>query len=367
MKYYIIAGEKSGDLHASNLIKALKQHDTQGQFRCWGGEETQKAGGELVHHYKEMAFMGLWEVVKNLPTVWRFLKECKKDILNYRPDVVILIDYAGFNMQISKFCKKNNIKNFYYISPKVWAWRTHRALNIKATVDKMFVIFPFEKNFYKKFNYEVDYVGNPLLDAIGQYEPNYNFLTDNKLNTQKPIIAVLPGSRKQEIDNMLAVMLSLPAQMPDYEFVVAGVSHLPSALYEACRQANIQVIYDQTYDLLTHAHAAIVTSGTATLETALLNTPQVVCYKAHWISYEIVKRLIQVNYISLVNLVADKGVVKELIQNDLTTQNLKKELLAICEGGEKRNQVLQGYAEIQKILDKPNASDNVAQLILKNL
>ncbi len=364
MKYYIIAGERSGDLHGANLIKALRERDTDKEIRFWGGDYMKAAGGELVVHYNEIAVMGFWEVLKNYAKLRKFINFCKKDVVSYQPDVLILIDFAGFNMRIAKHAKQNGIKTFYYISPKVWAWNQKRALKIKATVDRMFVILPFEKAFYRKYDYDVDYVGNPLLDAIRDFTPDADFIRNNKLEA-KPIIAVLPGSRKQEIDNILDVMLTISSQFTDYQFVVAGIKNMPTELYAAVAPAsNVKIVFDQTYDILKNAHAAIVTSGTATLETALFEVPQIVCYKTSSLTYQISKRLIMVDYISLVNLIADKAVVKELIQDDLNAENLKEELNAIVGDGAKRAEQLSGYQEIKAILGDEKTSENLAKLIV---
>lgn len=367
MKYYIIAGERSGDLHGSNLIKAILQKDPQADIRAWGGDMMQSAGATLVKHYQDIAFMGFAEVIKNLPTIIGLLSFCKKDIAAFQPDVVILIDYAGFNMRVAKFAKKNHFKTFYYISPKVWAWNQSRALNIKKYVDKMFVIFPFEKDFFKKFDYDVDYVGNPLFDAIANFQPNPNFRKEARVG-QKPIIALLPGSRYQEVAKILPLMVTQAYNFPDYQFVVAGVSNLPKELYARWQSLfPIKIVYDDSYNLLSVAEAALVTSGTATLETALLNIPQVVCYKTSGISYAIAKRLIRVPFISLVNLIAQKKVVTELIQNDLTAENLKIELEKITINLTTRQEQLEGYAEIIRILGEKGASEKAGSLMVDYL
>jgi lipid-A-disaccharide synthase len=366
MKYYLVVGERSGDLHASNLMKELRKVDAEAEFRFFGGEQMQAVGGTLVLHYQEMAIMGFWEVLLNIRKIARFLKKCQNDILQYKPDVVILVDYAGFNMRIAKFCKKNNIKNFYYISPKVWAWNTKRAWKIKQNIDKMFVIFPFEKDFYKQFQYEVDFVGNPLLDAIRAYTPQPDFLEKNKLDKEKPILALLPGSRKSEVGNVLPQMLSIHNQFKDYQWVVAGVRNLSDEFYQECKEKNIPVIYDQTYDLLANAHAALVTSGTATLETALFNVPQVVCYKGSWISYQIAKMLIKVPYISLVNLILNKKAVTELIQGELNAENLAKETEKILEGAT-RNMILEDYQTLRQMMGTAGASETAAKQMYEYL
>jgi lipid-A-disaccharide synthase len=367
MKYYLIAGERSGDLHGGNLIKAIAQHDSEAEFRAWGGEQMQAAGATLVTHYAQMAFMGVWEVVKNLFTIQGFLKKCKADLLEYRPDVVILIDYAGFNMRIARFAKENGLKTFYYISPKVWAWNQDRAWNIKKYVDKLFVIFPFEQAFFKRYDYEVDYVGNPLFDAIADFVPDPNFLTQNNLDPQRPIVALLPGSRRQEVEQMLAIMVATKNQLSDYQFVIAGVSNLPDSLYAPFLSPNVQLVKDAAYDLLAVSQAAIVTSGTATLETALLGVPQVVCYKASWLSYQIGIRLIKVPFVSLVNLVAEKEVVKELIQSQLTPKNLLQELVPLLTKSPERVAQLAGYQQVKDTLGEKGASEKAGKLMVAYL
>lgn len=367
MKYYIIAGEKSGDLHGSNLIKALKSEDQQAEIRCWGGDEMENAGGDMVVHYREIAFMGFWEVFTNLFTVLKYLSYCKKDIAAFKPDVIVLIDYAGFNMKIAKFGKANGYKTFYYISPKVWAWNQSRALNIKKYVDKMFVILPFETTFYKSYDYKVDYVGNPLFDAINAFTVNRNFLEENGL-TKKPVIAILPGSRKQEIVNMLSVMLEVADSFPEFTFVVAGVDNVPAEFYEQVKaHPSVQIVFNNTYNLLAHARAAVVTSGTATLETALFNVPQVVCYKTSAISYKIAKSLIKVDYISLVNLIAEKEVVRELIQQQMNSEAVSRELGKIAGDTAERTEMLAEYERLRAIMGNEKASQNTARLIIQYL
>ncbi len=365
MKYYLIAGEKSGDLHGANLIKALQKRDKHASFRGFGGEEMQKAGAVLTKHYKEMAFMGFTAVLLNLNKIRQYLKECQKDILDYQPDVVILIDYAGFNLRIAKFAKKQGLRTFYYISPKVWAWNTKRAWKIKRIVDKMFCIMPFEKEFYKKYDYEVDYIGNPIFDAIQNFQPNPYFLEQNQID-HKPIIAVLAGSRKNEIKYLLPYMVSMAKYFPDYQFIVAGVSHLDKALYQIAYQAGLKVIFDQTYDLLNVAEAALVTSGTATLETALFNVPQVVCYKGDFFSMLIAWMVVKVKHISLVNLSAGREIVKELVQYDITEASLRRELTKVL--GENRAQILRDYQELRKqIQTEASASEVAAKLMWQYL
>lgn len=367
MKYYIIAGERSGDLHGSNLMKAIQTHDPVAEFRFWGGDHMQKVGGTLVKHYRETAFMGFISVLKNLPKIRGFMKLCKQDLLKYQPDVVVLIDYAGFNLRIAKFAKQHSLPTFFYISPKVWAWNTKRAYKIKANIDRMFVIFPFEKAFYKKFNYEVDYVGNPLLDAIANFTPNPHFRNKHALD-KRPIIALLPGSRKQEVERLLTIMVGSVAHFPHHQLVVAGVNNLPQELYAIAQvRDQVKVIYEDTYDLLHQAEAAIVTSGTATLETGLFQVPQVVVYKTNPLSYSIGKRVIKIPYISLVNLVAEKEVVKELIQKECTTDNVVAELKQLVEGGTKRSQILEDYQQLRALLGSTGASAQAGTLMVKYL
>ncbi len=367
MKYFLVAGERSGDLHGSNLIKALGEQDEQAVFRGFGGDYMKDAGMQLLVHYNDMAFMGFLEVVKNLPSILGFLKQCKQEILSFRPEALILIDYAGFNLRIARWAKQQGIKVFYYISPKVWAWNQKRALKIKASVDHMFVIMPFEQAFYAGYDYKVDFVGNPLLDAIRSFSPDPDFLQKNDIG-DKPVIAVLPGSRKQEIENMLRYMLELIPSFPEYRFVVAGIANMPKEFYNtAIDFPEAKVVFDQTYQLLSHSAAALVTSGTATLETALFEVPQVVCYKTSWVSYQIASRLISVDYISLVNLIAGKEVVRELIQDDLSLPNLRQELAAIVQGGEKRQYQLEEYKKLKHQMGEERASATTASLILKYL
>ncbi|GEO05263.1 lipid-A-disaccharide synthase [Adhaeribacter aerolatus] len=367
MKYYIIAGERSGDLHAANLMKELKIQDPAAEFRCWGGDMMQAAGGDLVRHYKEMAFMGFLEAAANTFKIVQFLRQCKADILAYRPDVIILVDYAGFNLRIAKFAKEQGLKVFYYISPKIWAWNQGRVHTIKKLVDRMFVILPFEEEFYGKFDYKVDYIGNPIVDTVRNHQPGSDFIQRNQLSN-KPIVAVLPGSRKQEIESILFIMLSVLPAFRDYQFVVAAVSNLNQSYYENFnRDANIKIVYDQTYDLLANAQAALVTSGTATLETALFNVPQVVCYTTSLISYWIGRAVIKVPYISLVNLIAGKPVVTELIQNELTGRNIITELKKILTNEHFIQQQKAGYQEIREKLGEANSAAKAAELMVKYL
>jgi len=365
LKYYIIAGEASGDLHASNLMKAIKQKDQNADFRFWGGDLMQKQGGTLVKHYRDLAFMGFLEVVQNLKTILNNIKFCKKDILENKPDVLILVDYPGFNLRIAKFAKELGIKVVYYISPQLWAWKEGRVETIKKYVDETLVILPFEKDFYKKHQVEAHFVGHPLLDAIEGLPPIdiQEFKKENHLN-DKEIIALLPGSRKQEVSKMLESMLSVRNDFPDYQFVIAGAPSLDKDFYKQFVDDDVHFVSNRTYDLLRCSKAALVTSGTATLETALLNIPEVVCYKGSRISYEIGKRLIKnIKYISLVNLIMDKEVVTELIQNELNTKNLVEELNKIL-NTKKREEVLNNYEVLRTKLGGSGASQNAAEIIV---
>lgn len=367
MRYYLIAGERSGDLHASNLIKSLKKEDDKAEFRFLGGEMMQSAGGQMYRHYKDISLMGFWEVLSSLATISKNLKSCKADLIEYNPDVLILVDFSGFNLRVAAAAKKVGIKVYYYISPKIWAWNQSRAHKIKRLVDKMFVIIPFEKEFYKKFDFDVDYVGNPVFDAIHEFVPNPNFKADNQLD-EREIIAVLPGSRQQEVVQMLHYMVNVVPVFRKYQFVVAAVSNLSEEYYEMFnRDKDLKIIYEQPYDILANAKAAIVTSGTATLETALFGVPQVVCYKTSGFTYLIVKALIKVKFISLVNLIVDKQVVKELIQDDFIPRNLVDELTKITEKPDFIKTQKEGYAELQALIGGVGASDTTAKLIVKYL
>ena len=367
MKYYIIAGEASGDLHGSNLMKAVIKEDDSATFRFWGGDLMTAVDNNIVKHYRDLAFMGFVEVIMNLRTITKNLAFCKTDIESYNPDVIIFIDYPGFNLRIAKWAKQKGFKTHYYISPQIWAWKENRIHAIKRDVDNMYVILPFEKDFYeKKHNYPVEFVGHPLIDAIANREQvdEFSFRATYGLS-DKPIIAILPGSRKQEIKKMLTVMLSIVEYYPNYQFVIAGA---PSQEYDFYKQfiktTNVHFISNKTYDLLSVSTAALVTSGTATLETALFKVPQVVCYKGSWISYQIGKRVVNLDYISLVNLIMAKEVVTELIQDKFTKKNLKKELDALLDV-ENRNTLFMDYFDLEKKLGGKGASEKTAQLIYK--
>lgn len=364
MKYYLIAGERSGDFHAANLMRELRQQDPQAEFRGWGGDMMQTEGGTLVHHYQEMAIMGFWEAATSVLKFRGYLKECQRDLLAYKPDVLILIDYAGFNLRVAKFAKEHGMKVFYYISPKIWAWNQGRVHTVKKLVDKMFVILPFEQEFYQRFGYDVDYIGNPTADAVGEHQKSDDFYQRHNLDPQRPIIAVLPGSRKQEIEEMLYEMVAILPPFLDYQFIVAGVDNLDRNYYANFERNNVRILFNETYDLLAHAKAALVTSGTATLETALFDVPQVVCYRTSAVSYAIGKAVIKVPYISLVNLIAGKEVVKELIQGDFNARNLVVELKKVTADEDFIAQQKAGYAEIRAKLGQQRAAQKAAKLMV---
>ncbi|MBS1597526.1 MAG: lipid-A-disaccharide synthase [Bacteroidetes bacterium] len=378
MKYYIIAGEASGDLHGSNLIKELKKSDQQAVIRCWGGDLMEQAGATVVKHYKNLAFMGFAEVIKNLPTILRNIKFCKKDIESFQPDALILIDYPGFNLRIAEWGKSKGYKIIYYISPQVWAWKESRVKLIRECVDKMLVILPFEKEFYKKWDYDAEYVGHPLVEVIekakekaeNEIEGSSPVSTSTLTSTSKPLIALLPGSRKQEIMKKLPVMLEVSKLFPGYQFVVAQAPGQDDSFYKNLigNYDNVLSVKNQTYNLLMRAKAACVTSGTATLETALFGVPEVICYKGSSISYQIAKRLIKVKYISLVNLIMDKLVVKELIQDDLTIENLQRELNDLLNNPQRQQQLKKDYEDLKEILSRGgHASANAAKSIVEFL
>ncbi len=362
MRYYIISGEASGDLHGSNLIKQLHIIDADADIRCWGGDLMQQAGATLVKHYRDLAFMGFAEVIKNLPAILQNIKFCKQDILSWQPDVLILIDYPGFNLRIAEWAKQNGFKMVYYISPQVWAWKENRVKKMKQCIDKMLCILPFEKDYYKnRWNWDVEYVGHPLVEVIEE-----KLMDHGPWTMDRPIIALLPGSRKQEISKKLPIMLEVAKSFPRYEFVVAKAPGLDDDFYTPFLSAyqNVSSVRNQTYDLLLKSSAALVTSGTATLETALFGVPEVVCYKGSNISYQIAKRLIKIKYISLVNLIMDKPVVKELIQNELTTSNLITELTLLLTDENKKETLQKDYAALKKLLSAGgHASEQAAKSI----
>ncbi len=364
MNYYIIAGEASGDLHGSNLIKELHKLDATATIRCWGGDKMEAAGATLVKHYRNLAFMGFAEVIKNLPTIFKNLAFCKKDILSHRPDTLILIDYPGFNLRIAKWAKQQGLNVVYYISPQIWAWKENRVHTIKQCVDKMLVILPFEKAFYKKWNYEVEYVGHPLVEVIEKFKADHPIMGIK--NSGSGIIALLPGSRKQEILKKLPVMLEVVKHFPSYEFIVAKAPGLPDEFYDQLLKpySNVSTVVNQTYELLTRSDAALVTSGTATLETALFAVPEIICYKGSAVSYQIAKRLVKIKFIGLVNLIMDKEVVKELIQDDLNVQNIVAELTKLLTDKSKLAQLKADYTDLKDLLSKGgHASANAAKSI----
>ena len=368
MKYYIISGEASGDLHGSNLMQAIESIDSEASFRFWGGDLMKAVSGKLVRHYKELAFMGFTEVLLNIRTILNNLKFCKSDILDYNPDKLILIDYPGFNMRIAEFAKKNNIEVHYYISPQLWAWKENRIQKIKRDVDFMYVILPFEKEFYeKKHQFPVSFVGHPLIDAISKMsQVNEVKFREKYQLSDKPIIALLPGSRKQEIKKMLGLMLSQVDQFKDYQFVIAGAPSQDYAFYrQFLNKESVKFVPNKTYELLSLSYAALVTSGTATLETALFKVPEIVCYKTSWVSFQIGKRLVRLEFISLVNLIMGRKVVTELIQSDFTESNLTKELTKILDS-KVRSTMFLDYFDLEKKLGGKGASLKTAKQIVKN-
>lgn len=369
MKYYIIAGEASGDLHASNLIREITVLDQKAEFRGWGGDFMETEGVEIVKHYRDLAFMGFKDVVANLNTIRKNLNFCKKDLLAFKADVVIFVDYPGFNLRIAEYAKRNQIKTVYYISPQVWAWKKSRVKKIKRDVDQMLVILPFEKKFYEELKYKVDFVGHPLLDVINSREKSKlaDLTKQNQLDHRK-IIAVLPGSRKQEISRMLKIMISVIPQFKGYQFVVAGAPGINEEFYHSVLgKSDVKVIHAQTYNLLDHAEAAIVSSGTATLETALFNVPEVVCYKGDPVSVFIARQLIKIRFISLVNLIMDKEVVKELIQSEFNKEKLRLELYDLLHNSAYRKAIQKHFAELKNILGKEGASKEAARQIFSNI
>jgi lipid-A-disaccharide synthase len=371
MKYFIIAGEPSGDLHGSNLIRGIILADPDAQIYCWGGELMETAGGTLLMHYRKLAFMGFVTILFNLRTIARNMKLCKKQISDQKPDVVILIDYPGFNLRIAKFVKSLGIKVFYYISPKIWAWKESRIKVIKMYVDCMYIIFPFEVEFYRKHKFEVEYHGNPLVDEIERKKLALSCQSDLRRSIgidDRPVIALLAGSRSHEIKYNLPEMIKVVKHFPEYQFVLAGVKNLPDSLYrKIIGNSQVTLVTDKTYEILYLAHAALVTSGTATLETALIGIPQVVCYKADFFSMLIAWIVVKVKYISLVNLIMGYEVVKELVQYDLTKNSLIKELKSIVKGGEKREKMLTDYGLLKEKLGPAGASSRIAAEMVNRL
>ena len=361
MKYFLIAGERSGDVYGANLIVALLKKDPAAQIVCYGGDEMRAAGGELLSHYKESAFMGFYEVFTNLRVIKKKLNTCKKELLAFHPDAVIFIDYPGFNLRMAAFAKRQGLRTIYYISPKIWAWNKGRIKEIRSFVDKLLVIFPFEVPFYKSLNYPVEYVGNPLIEHIDSYELDTSF---KRSENHRWNIAFLPGSRKQEVEHSIEMISKLAHQRKDLFLWIAGVDNLPIDLYDSIiGLSNVRLVVGKTYEILNLCDAAIVTSGTATLETALWNIPQVVCYKAHPISYLIAKYLVQIKFISLVNLIVDKEIVKELIQKDYTSENVLREVDLLLTDEKTRRKQLTDYQDLNILLGQKNASEIVVEKV----
>lgn len=370
MKYYIIAGEASGDLHGSNLMRALYASDSEAEIRFWGGDAMQEVGGTMVRHIRDLAYMGFIEVAMHLPTVLNNIRFCKRDIVQFQPDAIIYIDYPGFNLKIAKFAHGKGFRNFHYISPQLWAWKKGRIKTMRRDLDALYYILPFEQQFYAKNSFpQAQYVGHPLLDAVKQYEERHPLHTTTN---EQPVIALLPGSRKQELRRMLPPMLQLAKRHPEYRFVVAGMTLLGAHFYDKLmkgqQHANVEVRYDQTYDILSQSHAALVCSGTATLETALFGVPQVVCYRANGLSVAIARHFIgkNIRYISLVNLIADQPIVTELIQNDFSETDLEKSLQEILDS-DRRRQIADGYSQVRAMLKQDGASQRTAQNIIQQI
>ena len=364
MKYYIIAGEASGDLYGSKLIDEIFSIDKKAEIRFWGGDNMIKSGGYNVKHISELAFMGFYEVLKNITTILRNISFCKNDIKEFNPDKIIYIDYPGFNLKICKWAKNNGYKNFFYISPQIWAWKENRIKTIKNSIDKLFVIFPFEKEYYReKHNMEVEFYGHPLIEKIDDFNSSKDFLKKNNITKERDIITLLPGSRSQEINSMLPIFLTLKKHYLNFEFIVAGVKNVNQSVYQPASDLDVKVIYNQTYDLLSHSKIAIVTSGTASLECALFNVPQIVCYKTSSISYFIGKLFVNISFISLVNIILKKGIVKELIQNELTEKNLVNELSNILSDN-KISDILNEYSKIYSMLSIDGTSKKIATSII---
>jgi len=372
MKYYIIAGEASGDLHASNLIKEISLLDPQAQYRGFGGDLMEKAGMKVLKHYRDMAFMGLMPVLMNIRTIKKNFRTCEQDLLAFNPDVLILVDYPGFNLRMAKFAKEHGIRTFYYISPKIWAWKQKRVVRVKAYVDEMFTILPFETEFYSKFDYKVNYVGNPLLDAILQKkkDPDYErFFAENQL-PDKPILALLPGSRVGEISVLLPTMLEAASHFPEFQYVIAGAPNMGTEFYQPYMKSHsAPIIWDKTYEILIHSRAAIVSSGTATLETAILNVPQVVVYQMtpNWIFKYLKKYFLKTQWVSLVNIILKKEAVTELIQSDFTLENIVNEMNKIVHDPENEKRMLADYHEMMILLGDKGASERAAKLMVRKL
>lgn len=372
MKYYIIAGEASGDLHGANLMKSLKGLDPAAEFRCWGGDAMRAQGGVLVKHYRDLAYMGFAEVVSHIGAILRNIRLCKRDLLQYKPHVLILVDYPGFNMRIAPFAHKHGIRTVYYIAPQVWAWRTGRIRKLKRNIDRIFTLLPFERKFYEAYGAEAFFEGNPLVDAIAAYVPDENFREKYlSVADARPLVVLLPGSRKQEIARIFPTMLEVADRNPQYRYVVAGTSHIPEALYRKHLGAYPQVAleFGHTYDLFTLASAGMIKSGTSTLEAALFSVPQVVCYRTSPATYRIGRLLVNkdVAFISLVNLIMGRKVVTELLQGDFTARRLEEEFLRICQDTPERQKQLSDYVQLKEVMGKGGTSDRVAFSIISDL
>ncbi len=366
MKYYIISGEASGDLHGSNLIKELIKKDPKAEIRAWGGDKMKDAGATLVKHFKDLAFMGFYEVLINLRTILKNISYCKEDILKFSPDKIIFIDYPGFNLRIAKWAKKNKFNTIYYIAPQLWAWNERRIKKIKNHINSLYVILPFEKDFFeKKHNFPVKFLGHPLIDSINNFNKIYNNKKEHLNFGNKPVIAILPGSRKQEINKILNTVKEITVYFPDYEFVIAGAPSIDNNYYKSIlKGVKINIVQNKTYELLSISKAAVVTSGTATLETALFKVPQIVCYKSSFLSYFIAKLLVKTKYISLVNLIMNKEIVKELIQNNCNKNSVRLELNKILDKN-KSQEIKSNYIKLISILGKSGACKRIADDILK--
>jgi len=371
MKYFIIAGEPSGDLHGSNLVKHLFMADPAADISCWGGDLMKEAGGRLLKHYRETAYMGVWEVLVHAPSIRANFNECYRQIDEFSPDVVILIDYPGFNLRVARHAKKSGLKVFYYISPKFWAWNEGRVRHIRDYVDRLYIIFPFETEFFDRHGIKSYFLGNPLIDQVERWKQKAGDVEETRASLgldEKPVIALLSGSRMQEVSKILPAMVSVAGSLPDYRFVVAGMDHLPARMYDTIiGDLPVKVVFNRTYDLLSVAEAALVTSGTATLEAALFDVPQVVCYRTSPFTYHIAKRFIKVRFLSLVNLIMDRAVVKELIQDDLKQVNLHRELQAIIKSGYGHEKIKSDYRQLRRILGGSGASARVAADMIDNL
>lgn len=374
MRYYIIAGEASGDLHGSNLIKGIREIDSSAQIRCWGGDLMKEAGAELVKHYKDGAIMGFVEVVANLGKLAKNLNDCKNDIINYNPDVVVLIDYPGFNFRIAQFAKERGMRVFYYIAPKVWAWKENRVHKLKKYVDRLFIIFPFEIEYFKKWGIDAIYRGNPLLDSVDNHssadETKEDFQKRTGIGTAETTVALLAGSRRSEIKYLLPRMMQVAEKYPNYRFLLACAPSMEREFYEGIvgkKCSNIKLLFGETYSILRHSDAAIINSGTASLEAALIGVPQVVCYGGNEISYQIAKRVVKLKYISLANLIMDKGLFKELIQHDCTPQKISQELDNLLNNSEYRAKMISDYRNVRDVLGGKGASAKVARAMIEEL